>query len=210
MKIVSPTLNQLTVNIKDASTDTVYYSGTVNDTNGLINAYGQWGLATYDAYTIYDSFALYSTDQELTLGSNKNENIPFGETITYTITDDEDKEVTLSDNGAGGTFSPSATIQLTTSNSYTETVTYTPRKAGNIKITASADTEEVEKNVFVSPYTLTIGFIGDSITDAGGWMNSAKATLGTGFSIVKQGVGASSSSDWGDDYFSYAYGTPAQ
>jgi hypothetical protein len=56
-------------------------------------------------------------------------------------------------------------MTLDTSNSYTNTVTYTPSKAGNTTITATfQDGTVLEHQLFVSPYSTTIGFIGDSIT----------------------------------------------
>jgi lysophospholipase L1-like esterase len=110
--------------------------------------------------------------------------------------DDEDQTVVLTDNGAGGTFSPSATAILNTDNSYTAEVIYTPAQAGlfNISATASDFDGQLESNIFVSPYSTTIGFIGDSIT-AGNKCSSgnyppveAVNELASGFTAINRGI----------------------
>ena len=137
--------------------------------------------------------ACLSAPIDLSLTPAKN-NIAYGQTATFTLTDDEAQTVALSDGGAGGTFNP-ATATLSAANNYTASVTYTPPAAGNFTITAMPTSgDALTSSLFVSPYSTTIGFIGDSIT-VGTTCNSgnptavqvATDTLGAGFSGVNLG-----------------------
>jgi hypothetical protein len=86
--------------------------------------------------------------------------------------------VTLSDNGAGGTFSATNYL-LDASNNRTITGTYTPNKAGNATLTANfASTGDKTVDIFVSPYSTTIGFIGDSVTAGTSIQNYVPNLLG--------------------------------
>jgi lysophospholipase L1-like esterase len=183
---------------------------SVLDTGTTIPA-GKWGVTSYGTAS-FDQFALYDgtvpPSTELTITPSA-ENIKYGNTITYTVADDEAQTVTFTDNGAGGTFSPSATVDLTTS-PYNATVTYTPARSGDIviNVTSSGLANDYESNVFVSPYSTTIGFIGDSITSgvanngignivaANKAVDSAVSDLGSGFFANNKGINGSTTQSW--------------
>ncbi|GHV20920.1 hypothetical protein FACS189428_0590 [Clostridia bacterium] len=54
-------------------------------------------------------------------------------------------------------------------------MTYTPTQAGNATITASGGDEVKTSQIFASPYSTTIGYIGDSITQGVGAGSSPNA-----------------------------------
>ena len=117
-------------------------------------------------------------------------NIKIGESTVIRVTDDEDQTLTLSDGGAGGTFSTNNVV-LDSGNSYTVDVTYTPSKVGTVNV--SLDGTSLSTKVFVSPFSTKIGYIGDSITWGVGAVvsnavqNSVK-NLGDGYTFLNHGI----------------------
>ncbi|GHV25334.1 hypothetical protein FACS1894176_03560 [Bacteroidia bacterium] len=120
--------------------------------------------------------------------------------------------IVLSDD-RGGRFAPNPLItasgdsnliiSLNSGNSYTATITYTATQAGLATITAlgiGANKITKTNQVFVSPYVIVIGYIGDSITQGvGGTPNAvqvATTVLGTGFTAVNRGVSGSTTKSW--------------
>jgi hypothetical protein len=171
---VSPSSSNLTVRLFN-STNSLTFEHTIADSETSLQTAGQWGLMGFSdtgiaATSDFDNVAIYSADipaaVDLSMSADKS-TIKYGDSVVLTLTDDEDQTVTLSDNGAGGTFSPSATVVLNSGNSYSQQVTYTPARAGEFEISGTANNfaGQVESNIFVLPYAPKIGFIGDSITD---------------------------------------------
>ena len=201
---------RLTLTIYNGA-DAVYTTSIIDTSAGLQNTAGQWGIAVSSnnaAATrppVVSDFRLYvpQEDIQLSMVSDKD-NIKLGDSITYTFTDDEDRVITLSDGGAGGSFSPGS-VTLNSGNSYTATATYTPTKLGNIEISGQiSGGDTLQKGVFISPYSTTIGFIGDSITfrNTGQSPQSAVNALGSGFTASKNGIGSTSTASWANDSFS--------
>jgi lysophospholipase L1-like esterase len=198
---------KLTVNVYDLNDNgNLKCSATVTDTGTTLPT-GRWGITSLNVPE-FSSIKLYQASSGVDLYiPNTTDNIKFGDTITYTVSDDEAQTVTFTDNGTGGTFSPSATVDLTLDNSFTATVIYTPSKAGNVSIEATSSTHttfQFQDDVFVSPYSPVIGYIGDSITFGdGGYPPVVPNTtndLGAGFSAVNEGVdGATTASYLADD-----------
>ncbi|MDR2540390.1 MAG: SGNH/GDSL hydrolase family protein [Candidatus Peribacteria bacterium] len=202
----NPSTTNLTVNVFDSNG--LLFTQTVTDSNTKLQAAGRWGLQSFSNISstevaAFDTVTIYSADLpanvDLSLTANKS-TVKFSDNVIYTLSDDEDETVILSDNGAGGTFFPSATVILNSGNSYTATVNYTPAKAGTIVISGNPAnfTGDLESEIFVSPYSTTIGFIGDSITDGNRCSSNnypstiAVGDLGLGFTDIKRGVSGAS------------------
>lgn len=178
-----------------------------DSTAGAQNA-GMWGLNSFNSLSKYDNYTLYQTQAapvDMALNTNVDI-IEFGSPITLTVSDDVEQTVTFSDSGMGGTFNP-ATVDLSADNSFTAATVYTPVKAGEVVFTASAGQDGAETTVFVSPYSTSIGFIGDSITygTGKGTMDAVQTTcyiLGSDSTCLNVGVGDTDTQDWADDLFS--------
>jgi lysophospholipase L1-like esterase/plastocyanin len=194
----NPTTIQFTVT--DLTADSVVDNITRTDSAASLQTAGLIGFMsasiTTGEYIYVDNVNLSSPDQVLGISST-NDNVEFGDTITWTITDDEDRTIdNFSDAGAGGTFSPTS-VQLNTGNSYTATVTYTPAKSGQFEITADVSGGETfEAEIGVWPYSTTIGYIGDSISRLVG-----NVDIADGFTTVNKAVNAAASSDYANDYY---------
>lgn len=157
--------NSWTYNVYDidASLTTPFHSaqGSFTDLTALTGR--TWGLQAYGAVSPYDNVTLYKTDLPLTTSAPASI-IKTGESLTYTIHDDEDRTITNFSDSAGGTFSPSS-IQLTAANNYVATVTYTPAQSGKHTITANVTGgETLRSEILAQPYSTQIGMLGDSIT----------------------------------------------
>jgi lysophospholipase L1-like esterase len=120
-----------------------------------------------------------------------------------TVSAADDLTATLSDNGAGGSFS-TTDVTLDVNNNYVTTVAYTPARPGTVMITATpnaGDSESVE--ITVSEYSLAIGFVGDSLS--AGYNGSTKTPsvtvdeLGVDFSDVNKAVSGKTTGDWVTD-----------
>jgi lysophospholipase L1-like esterase len=174
------------------------------DSTANVQSAGQWGMNTFATITEFTNYALYQTDApaiDMTIGTNVK-NIKLGNNVAVTVTDDEAKTVTLSDGDAGGTFNP-AQVTLNAGNSFTANSTYTPARAGRTTLSATSGFDGAETQVVISPYSTTIGFIGDSITDSTNCTspcikaaNVQANTLGSGISVVNRGVSGSATGDW--------------
>jgi hypothetical protein len=175
--------------------DNVVSASTTDSTSGL-HAVGQWGIYGYNNSGIYDDFTLSRKDEQLSLSAD-NENITFGDSVTYTITDDENCSVSLTDNGAGGVFSQTE-VELNAGNSYSVAVTYTPIRAGYIDITGEIEgsTETLQSELFVSPYSNAIGFVGDSLSAGILPGNYVIPDLGSGFTFVNSAISGTSTNAW--------------
>jgi lysophospholipase L1-like esterase len=206
---IAANITKLTAKIyKD---DVEFRTLTTNDTGSTIPE-GKWGLSSYgtvsfEEFELYDDSTPPATD--LTITPNA-ENVKFGDSITYSVADDEDQTVTFTDNGAGGSFSPSNVATLDSSNSYQQVVTYTPAKVGDatLNATSSGLNTDYQSDIFVSPYSTRIGFIGDSITAgvanngsgniiaADTAVDVAMSDLGGGFVAFNKGVSGSTTGSW--------------
>jgi hypothetical protein len=167
---------------------------------------GLWGINHYTNSSSSDNYALYRDDVEFTIFSSAN-NVKWGNTITWTITDDEDRIISnFSDGGAGGVFSPTS-VELNSSNGYTATVTYTPAKLGQQIITADVSGGETFNiPIGVWSYSTKIGFIGDSIsagatasTISNRAPNQTTTNLGKGFSTINASVGGAQAYFYAND-----------
>jgi len=191
--------NNWTFNAYDSDTSLTTPLYTAYGTDSRLSALTgrTWGLQAYSGNSPFDNFNLYKTEVPFTVTGD--ENVAFGKSITYTITDDTDQTVTKFSDGAGGTFSPT-TVTLNSANNYTATVTYTPAAPGHHTVTADVSGGDTfSKNAFVIPYSTTIGLLGDSITNNVGTTYVANA-LGSGFSIVNVAVCGGRAQDLADDY----------
>jgi lysophospholipase L1-like esterase len=188
-------------------------TNTAVDTTSELQAAGKWGLTAGRSTTQaphFSSFTLYQEATALTLSMTGNaKTVKTGNAVQYTFSDDEDQTITLTDNGAGGLFSPSNIVSLSSSNSYQTTITYTPVKVGDIVIsgTVQDSSDELEDEIFAVPYNTTVGFIGDSITYGSHASNPATTSgvaneihaLGSGWSALNRGVSGGSTQNWVDN-----------
>jgi lysophospholipase L1-like esterase len=191
---VSPTLTRLTLNVYD-SDDLLIASITGEDKYAEVQTTGQRGLNSYFSGT-YDDVIFSSRETSfdtspLNFYSDRN-TVKFGNSVQFTVSSLDDMVVNLSDNGAGGTFSPSQTVTLTAENTHSTNITYTPATLGNVVISASETSNLVERPLFVSPYSPVMGFIGDSMTAlipnrGKGAVSTAIFQLGAGFLELNNG-----------------------
>ncbi|MDR3169715.1 MAG: hypothetical protein LBU27_08510 [Candidatus Peribacteria bacterium] len=159
---ISNEVSEVLFTVYDKNGNEINAVSLIDDTP-VLQVSGQWGVGSYNNETVIDDITIYRNNKGLTLNVNKSV-VSLGETIIYTISDDEEKTITLSDNGANGNFSLEY-IMLNAANNYTATIQYTPTRAGEITILASSNDDNVDNTIFVSPYSTIIGFIGDSITE---------------------------------------------
>ncbi|MDR2523971.1 MAG: GDSL-type esterase/lipase family protein [Candidatus Nomurabacteria bacterium] len=208
---ISPSQTQLTVTIFDDQ-DNEIATRSVNDTTPILQTAGQWGVSSYTMQTVgvqYDDITVSAVDRGLQFDIDK-ENVKFGENVELTLSGLVEQTVTLGDGGAGGTFLPSNVVTLNAGNGYNAVVNYTPQHLGDIEIlgTTNVNDDELRGNIFVIPYSTTIGFIGDSITVGSMQQNPVAAACAVQrFSCLNRGVGDSDTDDWATDNFS-GHGTP--
>jgi lysophospholipase L1-like esterase len=124
--------------------------------------------------------------------------------VQITIINDQDLNVTLSDNGAGGIFSAS-TASLNVGNGYTTSITYTPNSIKNLIITVTGSGQHIDIPLMSQPYTTTIGYIGDSITDRNVYIRvnshmpaGPNNRIGVA-EVINKAVAGSSTTDWVND-----------
>jgi lysophospholipase L1-like esterase len=152
----------------------------------------------------FDNFS-YSTTDEINTDSAftpDKTNVKVGQPITYTVTGAG--QVTFSDNGAGGAFSPTS-VDLGAGS--TAEVTYTPSGLGTAHLTATFSDGDIESNIFANPYSTAIGFIGASTTrgsQSSDWRTKSGAanmakTLGSGYTAVNMGIGSQTTATWAND-----------
>jgi lysophospholipase L1-like esterase len=207
---------KLTTNIYDGD-ETIPSVSNVQFDDDLLPA-GKWGISargSNDFMTgdmLVDDIKIWkeTTSLPLTISSGKKI-LKSDESTTISIEDDEEQTITLSDNGAGGTFS-SQTVELIDGNYFSTKITYTPALTalGEIHITATSSSGDTSNlSLLISPYTPTIGFIGNSLTEAFqvGETFRAPAVVGQilGINTINKGVGASNVAEWVADNQS---GTP--
>jgi lysophospholipase L1-like esterase len=188
-------ISTMTLTLYDDNTQAFLWSGTYTFTNPSTT--GQWGVGSYFASSL-KRIAFYQEIETLptafTLNAN---NIKVGIPITYTLTTSTPTDtILLSDNGAGGIFS-TTNYTLNTDNNRTATGTYIPHKAGNITLTANfSSTGDKTVEIFASPYSTTMGFIGDSVTAGTSIQNYLSNLLGEGFLALNYGVPGSRAYGW--------------
>jgi hypothetical protein len=193
------TTTQMIINVYSGDTEELIRTHTITNTTPAFQSAGQWGITAYYPVSL-SKIALYKTRDILNTALTLSlENVKIGETIGYTLTTTEENDnVVLSDNGAGGTFD-TTTIILHSGNNWTATGTHTPNQVGTISLTANfASMGAKTKEIFVSPYATTIGFIGDSVTK-GTNVQTALQNLGRGFVGINAGVGGATANNWAND-----------
>jgi hypothetical protein len=206
----SPSSTRLELVLYDADNEQLT-SLSVDDTTPNLQSTGQWGLTAH-GIRYFDSVEITSNNDppapvDFNITTDK-QNIKLGESITISISDDEAQTATLSDGGRGGTFS-TTDVDLNVSNNFAQTITYTPSVAGQATITADLGGGTTYlTDIFASPYSLKIGFIGSSTVHgvanngSGNITANPKATdaamtdLGDGFSAVNKGVSGSTTTTW--------------
>jgi hypothetical protein len=165
---LSLTTTELTVVIYSGDDEVVTYK-VQDSTAGLQKAdidtmHSQYGLFSYNNNSV-DATKVFSSDESFNVYLDK-QNIPFGKSVEISLSSLSDQKISFTDNGFGGNFS-SESVGLDSSNSYTTTVNYTPSSAGMNTITLTDSNDgSYDFDIFVWPYSTTIGFIGDSITSA--------------------------------------------
>jgi lysophospholipase L1-like esterase len=120
-----------------------------------------------------------------------------------TFTDDDAQSITLSDNGASGTFTPGTTLELAAGQAFI-TAGYSPVAAGEVTLDIRTNTgETISKTIFFSPYATTIGFIGDSLsyglrssTDP---VETSSTVLVAGVRFDNRAVSGSTAASWLSD-----------
>ncbi|MDR2541257.1 MAG: hypothetical protein LBD11_05880 [Candidatus Peribacteria bacterium] len=156
----------------DLTDDTEFLVYNITDNKASNQITGQAGIMDYygvSGSTIsFDvknfSYSAIASDEQPSL-STVHTVFPYNTPINLTVRGNTISQVSLSDD-SNGTFTPS-TVNLTLANNFTSTATYTPKVAGNAELIATfEDGNSVSTDVWVIPYSVKIGFIGDSLTAA--------------------------------------------
>lgn len=216
---ISLVSTKLTLVVKNDSGTTIGTISAIDTTLRLQDTDGQWGVSTNGSVNLAGVTAYSADPAEIESGLSRigGSNIKLGTAVTYHVSSDAPQNITLSDGGRGGTFSTTQ-IELNAGNSYLASFTYTPSVPGNVTITATpAGEDSMEDKLFVSPFFINIGFIGDSITAGiannppphapGNFAANPNATavtvaaLGPEFVNTNKGVSSTTSSNWAHDNF---------
>lgn len=197
----------LVFNVYDNNSSIVLATVSYDLTNpGDILPAGKMGVAASHVNASNPSSILFddvkTSQLELSMATDTNI-VEYGNDVNITIYDRQNQTLTLSDGGAGGTFS-TTNVSLNAGNNFSQTVTYSPSKLGDITVTASGTaTATATQNLFISPYAPTIGFIGDSLTKGVGksGVNGPTDTVSNilGMPVSERGLGGSKTSDWAND-----------
>jgi lysophospholipase L1-like esterase len=194
------TTTQLTLNGYNGNGD-LLRTLTTTDTTSYLQDAGAFGINAYQT-SGFKSFASYEVQTLPTVDSLTPDvlNVKVGEPITLDLGSPTEQNVSLSDNGAGGAFGASS-VNLA-AGVLENSTTYTPSRAGNITITGTFQGGTIDAEIFATPYSTNIGFVGDSITygvNSGGMPNAVEsqvALLGSGYAAVNRAVNGSDSGQW--------------
>jgi lysophospholipase L1-like esterase len=187
----------------DASLTTPVYTFSGSDSRSSSLVGTAWGLNAFNPNAPADNFTLYNVADQYFTVEAAADNVKFGDSVTYTITDDEDRTINNFSDGANGTFSPTS-VELNSGNSYSATITYTPVKFGQHTVTADVSGGETfESEIGVWPYNMKVGLLGDSITNVMGTTFVAEA-LGSGFSVINAAVCGGRVGDLANDYIDHS------
>ena len=188
---------RLTVNLYDGDDTTVIISlSYIDTTNMLFN--GQWGLSSRGTM-ITDDVKIQKQDVPLTLLPSVT-TIKYGSDVNFAVIDDQAQTVAMTDS-TGGLFD-SNPVPLDTGNNFRTNVIYEPQSAGEMTVRGTSNNSDVGiSNVFVSPYSPAIGFIGDSLTSGAGSSSAAFRPVQVagsilGAPVVNRGSGGSTAGEW--------------
>jgi hypothetical protein len=204
-EVVSTTASQttLTATLWDITGEVETQLGMVSKTDSeevLQNA-GYLQMKSTAANERLDNLRLFTDEIDDQILANST--VEIGKPVSIRVQSTDTSAFNWFDNGAGGTFSANSSVSGIN-------ITYTPAALGDIDLTATSENGlMLEANLFVSPYSTTIGFLGDSITNEINYVTKGTTmamVLGSGYTTVVQGVGGSKSVDWATDNFSG--GTP--
>lgn len=126
-----------------------------------------------------------------------NRVIKLGQTNTFTVFSNSDQELnlTLSDGGWNGTFTPDS---VTVAAFGSATFDYTPQVTGKIAITATTSGESTSTDLYVTPYSTEIGIMGDSISSPNTSATYLVQTLGAEFTFINRAIsGYRITENWG-------------